>query len=117
MVDAGDLRIPEHCSSGFESQHRTMRIFPYGKPFSVTGLRNWFRDLCNAAGLPHCSAHGIRKFEATHAAEAGVTEHQLMGMFGGAIPSKPLTYTRKARQQKQRWCPRSDSNQHFREET
>ena len=88
MVDAGDLRIPEHCSSGFESQHRTMRIFPYGKPFSVTGLRNWFRDLCNAAGLPHCSAHGIRKFEATHAAEAGVTEHQLMGMFGGDDPKQ-----------------------------
>lgn len=82
------------------SGHLTYLVTKFGKPFSVAGLGNWFRDQCNAAGLPHCSAHGIRKYGATHAAEAGATEHQLMGMFGWDDPKQAATYTRKARQQK-----------------
>lgn len=79
------------------SGHLTYLVTKFGKPFSVAGLGNWFRDQCNAAGLPHCSAHGIRKYGATQAAEAGATEHQLMGMFGWDDPKQAATYTRKAR--------------------
>jgi integrase len=82
------------------SGHLTYLVTKFGKPFSVAGLGNWFRDQCNAADLPHCSAHGIRKYGATHAAEAGATEHQLMGMFGWDDPKQAAMYTRKARQQK-----------------
>ena len=82
------------------SGHLTYLVTEFGNPISVAGLGNWFRDPCNAAGLPHCSAHGIRKYGATHAAEAGATEHQLMGMFGWDDPKQAATYTRKARQQK-----------------
>ncbi len=82
------------------SGHLTYLVTKFGKPSSVAGLGNWSRDQCNAAGLPHCSAHGIRKYGATHAAEAGATEYQLMGMFGWDDPKQAATYTRKARQQK-----------------
>src|ERR1043166_6666752 len=33
----------------------------YGKPFTSNGFGNWFRDRCNEAELPNCSAHGLRK--------------------------------------------------------
>jgi integrase len=33
----------------------------YGKPFTRAGLGQRMRKWCNAAGLPHCSAHGLRK--------------------------------------------------------
>ena len=50
------------------------------------------------AGLHHCSAHGIRKFDATAAAENGATAHQLMAMFGWDSIKQAEHYTRKASQ-------------------
>lgn len=82
------------------SGHLTYLVTAFGKPFSVAGFGNWFREQCDAAGLEHCTAHGIRKFGATTAAESGATEHQLMGMFGWDDPKQAATYTRKARQSK-----------------
>jgi integrase len=70
----------------------------YGKPFTAAGFGGWFRDRCDEAGLPHCSAHGLRKAGATTAAENGATTHQLMAMFGWSTMKEPERYTRKARQ-------------------
>jgi integrase len=42
-----------------------------GQPFSPDGFAAWFRKACNAAGLPHCTAHGLRKAVARRLAEAG----------------------------------------------
>jgi integrase len=39
------------------------------------------RDRCDEAGLPHCSAHGLRKAGATIAAENGATAPQLTAIF------------------------------------
>lgn len=72
----------------------------FGKPFTSNGFGNWFRDRCNEAGLPHCSAHGLRKAGATIAAENGATEHQLMAMFGWTTPKQAAVYTRKANRKK-----------------
>lgn len=82
------------------STHMTYFVTEFGKPFSAPGFGNKFREWCDAAGLPHCSAHGIRKYDATTAAENGATEHQLMGMFGWDDPKQAALYTRKARQTK-----------------
>lgn len=82
------------------STHMTYFVTSFGKPFSVPGFGNKFREWCDQAGLPHCAAHGIRKYDATTAAENGATEHQLMGMFGWDDPKQAATYTRKARQKK-----------------
>jgi integrase len=51
-------------------------------------------------GLPHCSAHGLRKAAAAIAAENGATERQRMDMFGWRDPKMAAHYTRAARQKK-----------------
>ena len=48
-----------------------------GKPFSAAGFGNWFREVCNEAGLPmRCTSHGLRKAAATYLADRGVTTTQ-----------------------------------------
>jgi integrase len=67
-----------------------------GKSFSNAGFGNWFRDRCNEAGLPHCSAHGLRKAGATLAAENGASAHELMALFGWSKIAQAETYTKAA---------------------
>lgn len=71
-------------------------VTEYGKPFSAAGFGNWFRERCNEAGLPHCTAHGLRKAGATIAAENGATTNQLMAMFDWDTPGQAKVYTDKA---------------------
>jgi integrase len=59
----------------------TFVVTEYGKPFTAAGFGGWFRERCDEAGLPHCSAHGLRKAGATLAAENGATVHELMAIF------------------------------------
>lgn len=40
---------------------QTWLVTSFGKPFTIAGFGNWFRDRCNEAGLPHCSAHGCAR--------------------------------------------------------
>jgi integrase len=47
----------------------TLLVTEYGKPFSAAGFGNWFKDQCRKAGLPQCTAHGLRK-ALTRGAEA-----------------------------------------------
>jgi integrase len=74
----------------------TFLVTEYGKPFTPAGFGNWFRDRCNEAGLPHCSAHGLRKAGATLAAEAGATDRQLMAMFDWSSAAQANAYTEAA---------------------
>lgn len=67
-----------------------------GKPFTAAGFGNWFRDRCDEAGLPQCSAHGLKKAGATLAAENGATASQLMAMFDWSTISQAEVYTRAA---------------------
>jgi integrase len=75
----------------------TWLVTEFGKPFSAAGFGNKMRDWCNEAGLPHCSAHGLRKAGATIAAENGATAHQLMSIFGWETLKQVEKYTKKAR--------------------
>jgi site-specific recombinase XerD len=74
----------------------TCLVTEYGMPFTVNGFGNWFRDRCNEAGLPHCSAHGLRKAGAKTAAENGATPHQLMSIFGWLTLKEAERYTQEA---------------------
>ena len=65
-----------------------------GKPFTPAGFTNWFRDCCEAAGVPDRSAHGLRKASATRLANAGATPHQLMAIFGWRTLKEAERYTR-----------------------
>ncbi|MCP4328452.1 MAG: tyrosine-type recombinase/integrase, partial [Alphaproteobacteria bacterium] len=82
------------------SGHLTYLTTEHGKSYSAAGFGNWFRRQCDAAGLKHCSAHGLRKAGATIAADNGATEHQLMAMFGWESPKQAALYTRKANRKK-----------------
>ncbi len=64
------------------SGHLTFLVTDYGRPFSVAGFGNRFRAWCDAAGLPHCSAHGLRKAAAARLAERGATTHEIMAVTG-----------------------------------
>ena len=68
----------------------------YGKPFTANGFGNWFRDRCDEAGLPQCSAHGLRKATATRLADMGATPHQIMSITGHRSLSEVENYTRHA---------------------
>lgn len=68
----------------------------YGRPFTHAGFGAKMRQWCNEAGLPHCTAHGLRKAAATLAAENGATPHQLMAIFGWTNLAQASLYTRAA---------------------
>jgi integrase len=77
----------------------TFLITAFGKPFTPAGFGVRFREWCNSAGLPNCTAHGLRKAGATIAAENGATDAQLNAIFGWAETShEARRYTRAARQ-------------------
>ena len=78
----------------------THLVTEYGKPFTGDGFGNWFRDRCDEAGLPQCSAHGVRKAAASPLADIGCTIHEIMSITGHDTITEVQRYT-KAAQQKQ----------------
>jgi integrase len=74
----------------------TFLLTEYGAPFSAAGFGNWFGEKCAEAGLPHCSAHGLRKAGATIAADGGASERQLMALYGWTTLGQASTYVRRA---------------------
>ncbi len=86
--------------AGSRTGHLTYLITKFGKPYSMGGFSGQFRDWCDQAGLPHCSAHGLRKAGATIAAENGASEHQLMAIFGWVDPKMAARYTQGARRRR-----------------
>lgn len=54
----------------------------YGKSRSPEGLGNSMREWCNEAGLPSCTAHGLRKAFARRFAEVKCSPHEIMAMTG-----------------------------------
>lgn len=71
----------------------TYIVTAQGAPFTAAGFGNLFRDYCNAAGLLHCSAHGLKKAALRRAAEAGGTVHHLKALSGNATLGELNTYT------------------------
>ena len=79
------------------SGHLAYLVTRWGRPYAnPNAFGKWFKRQCVAAGLPHCTAHGLRKAGATFAAEQGATEHQLMAIYGWASPKQAALYTKKA---------------------
>ena len=76
----------------------TFLVTERGAPFTVAGFGNWFRDRCNEAGLPQCSAHGLRKLSATRMANAGCSTDQIKAVTGHKSLSEVMRYTRAADQ-------------------
>ena len=67
-----------------------------GRAYAVSALGNLFRDRCAVAGLPHCSAHGLRKAGARRLAEAGATEFEVMSFLAHRNTQEASRYTAAA---------------------
>lgn len=78
----------------------TFRVTQFGKPFTAAGFGNWFRERCNEAGLPHCSAHGLRKAASRRLAERGCTVHEVAAITGHASLREVQRYTKGADQRR-----------------
>lgn len=74
----------------------TFLMTEYGRSFTAAGFGGWFRKRCDEAGLPQCSAHGLRKAGATLSAENGATVHQLMSCFDWTTISQAQKYIEAA---------------------
>lgn len=71
----------------------------FGRPFSLAGFGNWFRDRCDEAGLKGMSAHGLRKAAARRMAEAQKSAHEIMAITGHRSLGEVERYTRAASQE------------------
>lgn len=82
------------CPSGAP----TFIVSERGKPYTKESFGNWFRDKCNEAGLPQCSAHGLRKAASRRMAELGLSNQLIKSITGHSTDSEVARYTRNADQ-------------------
>lgn len=100
------LVIPMHPKLRAEIQasgaanNLTFILTNWGKPYGVKGFGNWFREVCDEAGLHHLSAHGLRKAAARRLAEAGCTPHQIQAITGHKSLAEVVRYTIAANQER-----------------
>jgi integrase len=100
------LAIPMHPElaaiiEATPSEHLTFLTTAYGKPFTAAGFGNWFREQCDAAGLPkHCAAHGLRKAACRRLAEAGCSANVIAAISGHTTLREVERYTKAADQER-----------------
>lgn len=78
----------------------TYLINHLGSAFTINGLGNKMREWCDAAGLPQCSSHGLRKAAAVILAENGATAPELCALFGWSKLETAEIYIREAQKRK-----------------
>lgn len=71
-----------------------------GRPYTKESFGNWFKEQCRDAGLPHCSAHGLRKAASRRMAELGLSNQLIKAITGHATDSEVARYTKRADQAK-----------------
>jgi integrase len=76
----------------------TFLMTEHGASFSAAGFGNWFRRVCDAAGLSGCSAHGLRHAAGRRLVEAGCTEHEIAATLGMSL-RMVARYTQAASQE------------------
>lgn len=83
------------------SDHLTFMTTVRGKPFSAESFTNFFREACNAAGLPKgTSAHGLRKIALKRLAEARCSAHLIASISGHKSLREIERYTKAAEQER-----------------
>lgn len=70
----------------------------HGKPFTNASFGNWFRKRCDEAGLPQCTAHGLRKAIMRRLAELHMGNQSLKSVSGHSRDEEVATYTRDVNQ-------------------
>ncbi len=80
------------------ADNMTYLVTAHEKPFTANGFGNWFRVQCDAAALPHCSAHGLRKAAMRQMAESGSTQQEIKAWSGHKGDAEVALYVRDADQ-------------------
>lgn len=80
--------------------HLCFLMTEHGKPFSDAGFGNWFRDKCDLAGLPQCSAHGLRKAMLRRLAEFGISQQGIKSVSLHSGDAEVAAYLREADQKR-----------------
>lgn len=75
-------------------------ITEWGKPFSVKGFGGWFREQCDKAGLPKCTAHGLRKATMRRMAELEMPNKTMKSVSGHSKDDEVARYTAAADQER-----------------
>ncbi len=70
----------------------------HGRPFSRKGFGNKFRQWCDEAKLPHCTAHGLRKATLRRMAELEMPNKTMKSVSGHVRDDEIELYTRAANQ-------------------
>ena len=83
---------------GVPKTNLTFLLTPNGKPYSAQTLSQWFGKRCREAGLPNCSAHGLRKLAATRLANAGASMEHIKSATGHRTHKEVERYTKAASQ-------------------
>lgn len=79
---------------------KTYLVTEYGKPFSRAGFGNKMREWCDSAGLPRCTAHGLRKAMARRLAEGGESQQAIKAVGGWKGDTEVAIYTASADQRR-----------------
>jgi integrase len=69
-----------------------------GAPFDAGRLSEWFSRQCTLAGLPQCSAHGLRKAASTRLANAGASVEMIKAVTGHKTSKEVERYVKQADQ-------------------
>lgn len=80
--------------------HLTYLVTGQGASFTPAGFGNWFREVCDKAGLGWVSAHGLRKAAARRLAQDGCTAHEIAAITGHRSLQEVQRYTRAVDQEK-----------------
>jgi len=80
--------------------HEYFLLSGWNRPFTNAGFGNWFREQCDAAGLPKCTAHGLRKATMRRMAELGVTNQHMKAISGHSKDDEVARYTAAANQRR-----------------
>jgi len=78
------------------SEHMVFLINERGRPFTADSFSGWFAKCCEEVGLPHCSAHGLRKAACRRLADAGCTALEIASISGHASLKEVARYTAQA---------------------
>ena len=98
-----ELSIPVHprlseIITATECGHLAFLVTAAGGPFSAAGFGNLFRHWCHEAGLPQCSAHGLRKAACRRLAEIGCSAPEIAAISGHKTLREVQRYIEEANQ-------------------
>jgi integrase len=101
---AANVAVSEQLKAAIDAMpdvgSATLLVTSFGKTFTRNGFGNWFKDRCREAGLPQCTAHGLRKALTRRGAERNVSQQGLKAIGQWSGDREVKTYTDSADKQR-----------------